>query len=896
MEYKKEFDKIEKKWQEKWEESETFKTKKDEEKEKYYVLEMFPYPSGKLHMGHVRNYSIGDAFARYKRMQGANVIYPMGYDAFGLPAENAAIKNNSHPADWTKKSIKEMKEQQKELGLSYDWSRLVNTSSPDYYKWNQWMFLKMYEEGLVERKKAPINFCPECNTVLANEQVEEGKCWRCGTEVEIKNLQQWFLKITEYADELLKELDNMEGWPEKVKTMQRNWIGKSEGTLIKFPFADNPDEHIPIFTTRPDTLYGVTFMVYAPEHPKVLELVEGTEKEEEVKEFVNKIILEDRFERTADDRKKEGMFIGKYAINPVTEEKIPIYIANFVLPEYGTGAIMAVPAHDQRDFEFAKKYDIPIKVVITPEGHELNGEKMKRAYTEEGVMVNSGKFNGWNNLEAIDGITEHLEEEGIGERTTQYKLRDWLISRQRYWGTPIPVIYCDECGVVPVPEDDLPVELPTDVEFTGKGNPLNSDESFVKTDCPKCGRDAKRETDTMDTFVDSSWYFYRYCSPKINKMPFDEEKAKYWMPVDQYIGGIEHAILHLMYARFFTKVLRDLDLVDIDEPFKKLLCQGMVLKDGVKMSKSKGNVVDPGEIIQEYGADTARMFILSAAMPEKELEWSEKGVESSFKFLTRISELVSGNLEEIEDKKIPEELNSKDKFILAKVQQIISEVSERIEAFEFNLAISSLFDFVSEINKYVASEQCTPEVLNYALKTLVKLINPFAPHLSEELWGKLGQDNLVSVSNWPEIIEKYVDPKLKLGELLVRQTLSDINEVIDLFGQEPEEIDIYVAPEWKRKVYKEIQEEGREISEFMEDSELKKHGNELAKYAQNLKKKQHELKEKILSEKEEVKALEGSKRMMEEEFDCKVKIMGAEESENPKAKEADVLKPGIYLK
>ncbi len=894
MKYKEHFKKIEHKWQLEWERSGIFKVKPDSKKPKYYVLEMFPYPSGKLHMGHVRNYAIGDTFARYKRMRGFNVLYPMGYDAFGLPAENAAIKNNSHPKPWTKKSISMMQEQQKMLGLSYDWDRLVITADPDYYRWNQWIFLKMYEKGLVYRKKAPINFCPKCNTVLANEQVIDGKCWRCKTPVEIRTLEQWFFKITEYADELLEDLDKLEGWPERVKTMQRNWIGKSKGTLIYFPFADNPKEKVPIFTTRPDTLYGVTFMVYAPEHPKVLELVEGTEYEKPVKEFIKKVLIEDRFSRTAEDKEKEGLFIGKYAVNPVTGDKIPIYIANFVLPDYGTGAIMAVPAHDQRDFEFAKKYNIPIKVVITPEGHTLNPEKMLRAYTEQGVLINSGEFNGWNNLEAIDAISEYLEKKGLGKRTIQYKLRDWLISRQRYWGTPIPVVYCDKCGIVPVPEKDLPVKLPEDVKFTGKGNPLNTSKTFVDTICPKCGGPARRETDTMDTFVDSSWYFYRYCSPRYDKEPFDKREVSYWMPVDQYIGGIEHAVLHLMYARFFTKVLRDIGLVGIDEPFKNLLTQGMVLKDGAKMSKSLGNIVDPGYIIERYGTDTARMFMLSAALPEKELEWSDAGVESIYRFLSRVYEIVTendskANFNEIDDKN----LNSRDKFILAKTQKIISSVTEHIEKFELNLAISNLFEYVSEISRYLAGG-AKPEIIGYCFKKLALLLSPFAPHLAEELWSRLGQKGFVSTADWPEINKKYVDPKLELEEILIRQTISDINEVISLVKKKPKVIEIYVAPEWKHKVYASILE-GKELKDLMTDPELKKKGKEVSGYFQRLLKKKHTLSENVLDKSSELKALMESRDSIEREFDCKINIIEADKSSNPKAKSADILKPGIYI-
>jgi len=632
------FNTIAKKWQKKWESSKIFKVDEDPKKKKYYVLEMYPYPSGSgLHMGHARNYCIGDAFTRYKRMQGFNVLYPMGYDSFGLPAENAAIKAKSHPKIFTEKSVKNFIKQQKELGLSYDWSRMIASHTPEYYKWDQWIFLKMYEKGLVYKKKSAVNWCPKCNTVLANEQVHNGKCWRHETtNVEVKDLEQWFFKITNYADELLKDIGKLKGWPEDVKLMQKNWIGRSEGAEIKFPI-ENSDKILSVFTTRPDTFFGITFLVYAPEHPDVAELTKGTKYESKVKEFVRKVVLEDRFERTAEDKEKEGMFIGKYAINPITKEKIPIYIANFVLYEYGTGAIIAVPAHDERDFQFAKKYKIPIKVVINPPDYELNPEKMTRSYMGDGVMVNSKQFNGMNNRDAIPEFAKFFKKNNCGNATVQYKLRDWLISRQRFWGCPIPIIYCEKCGILPVPEKDLPVKLPENFKFTiGKGNPLEHCKEFLNTKCPKCGAKAKRETDTMDTFVDSSWYFLRYCDSKNNKLPFDPEKAAYWMPIDTYIGGKEHATMHLIYFRFFTKFLRDIGLLKIDEPAPRLFNQGMLHKNGVVMSKSKGNVVIPEEIAKKYGIDTARLFLLFVASPDKDMEWSDEGIEGSFRFINKL--------------------------------------------------------------------------------------------------------------------------------------------------------------------------------------------------------------------------------------------------------------------
>jgi leucyl-tRNA synthetase len=580
MEYN--FQEIENSFLKEWEENKIFKTK-EEEGNKYYVLEMFPYPSGKIHMGHVRNYAIGDVVNRYYRMAGKNTLHPMGWDAFGMPAENAAIKHGVHPAKWTYENIDYMRQQLKRLGFSYDWDREVTTCNPEYYKWNQWIFLKMFEKGIAYRKSAIVNWCPHDLTVLANEQVIEGKCWRCGTPVVQKEIPSWYLKITDYAERLLEDLEKLKGkWPSQVLIMQENWIGKSEGATIKFPIKDSSD-YIEVFTTRPDTIFGVTFMALAPENPLVLDLAKDTPHFEEVKAFVDKIKAMSTKERGIVEE-KEGVFTGKYAINPLTKEEIPIYAANYILWGYGTGAIMAVPAHDERDFEFAKKYNLPIKVVVQPKDKEWDLEKS--AYEEEGILVNSGEFSGLESSKAKQEITKYLEEKGLGKKTINYKLRDWNISRQRYWGTPIPIIYCDDCGIVPVPEEDLPVVLPQDVEFTGVGgSPLSKVEEFVNTTCPKCGKPAKRETDTMDTFVDSSWYFLRYCDPKNDKLPFDKEKVDYWMPVDIYIGGIEHAVLHLLYSRFFTKFLKDIGLVSVDEPFEKLLTQGMVLKKWISIGK-----------------------------------------------------------------------------------------------------------------------------------------------------------------------------------------------------------------------------------------------------------------------------------------------------------------------
>ncbi|MCK5234639.1 MAG: leucine--tRNA ligase, partial [Candidatus Aenigmarchaeota archaeon] len=668
------FKKIEKKWQKKWADNKAFVAEKGSKKKKFYALEMFPYPSGKLHMGHVRNFSIMDAVARHKRMSGFNVLYPIGYDALGLPAENAAIKNKSDPKTWTLKCIEMMKEQQQSMGFSYDMSSETATCMPEYYRWNQWIFLKLFEKGIAYKKEAPINWCPGCATVLANEQVEDGKCWRCKSVVVKKDLSQWFFKITEYADELLDDLDRLDEWPEKVKVMQKNWIGKSNGTEIYFKVKDM-DLEISTFTTRPDTVFGITYLVFAPEHPVVKKLIKGTKDEMKIQKFIDKVEKESVIDRTAEGKEKNGVFTGRYFINPVNGEECPIYVADYAIMDYGTGAVMAVPAHDRRDFDFAKKYKLPVKVVIQPKGKKLDASKMKEAYINPGVLVNSAEFDGIDNESAKAKITKWLEKKKLGRKTINYKLRDWLISRQRYWGTPIPIVYCDKCGIVPVPEEELPVVLPKGAKFDGKGNPLETVESFVDVKCPLCSGKARRETDTMDTFVDSSWYFFRYTDNMNDKLPFGMKEHKYWMPVDQYIGGVEHAILHLLYARFFTKALRDIGLTAVDEPFRRLFTQGMVLKDGVKMSKSVGNVVDPGLIIGKYGADTARLFIMFAALPEKELEWSDKGVIASYRFLNKVHNLVADNKGKIISFKADAgKLDAKSKYLLSLVHKTIRNV------------------------------------------------------------------------------------------------------------------------------------------------------------------------------------------------------------------------------
>lgn len=776
------FETIEKKWQEKWENEKAFKTEICD-KPKYYTLEMFPYPSGNLHMGHVRNYSIGDVVARFKKMQGFNVLHPMGWDSFGLPAENAAIKNGANPKDWTYSNIDNMRQQLKSLGISYDWDREVATCKPDYYKFTQKLFLEFFNHDLAYKKKSYVNWCPSCQTVLANEQVVNGKCERCKSEVGKKDLEQWFFKITEYADELLQDLDKLKGWPDKVKTMQANWIGKSRGAEVSFKI-DGTDESLTVYTTRPDTIFGVTYMVIAPEHPIVAKLIEGSETEEECKAFIHKMQFLNEIERTSSEAEKEGVFTGKYMINPITGDKIPLYLANYVLTDYGTGVVMAVPAHDQRDFDFAKKYNLPIKVVITPDGSDIDGNTMEASFEAEGIMVNSGEFNGMGNREALQKIIDFMDEKGIGESKVNFRLRDWLISRQRYWGAPIPVIYCEDCGAVGVPESDLPVMLPEDVEFTGQGkSPLTTSKSFVNAPCPKCGKMGVRETDTMDTFVCSSWYFLRYCDPKNENEPFDYDALKYWMGVDQYIGGVEHAILHLLYARFFTKALHKMGLVPVDEPFDNLLTQGMVLKDGTKMSKSLGNVVSPEEIISKYGADTARLFILFAAPPERDLEWSDTAVEGSYRFINRVFRFVTDNLDKIDinasyDKSA---LTSEDKELRYVLNYTKKKGTDDISVrFNFNTAISGIMELVNAMYSYKGSNNA---LLSECVKETIIMLAPFIPHVTEELWQIVGGEGSVHEQSWVSYDEAalvkdevelvvQVNGKIK-GKILVGAALTD---------------------------------------------------------------------------------------------------------------------------
>jgi leucyl-tRNA synthetase len=775
---------IEKKWQRHWSEERIFRVLENPKKEKYYLLEMFPYPSGKMHMGHVRNYSIGDVVARYKRMKGYNVLHPMGWDAFGMPAENAAIEHGVHPAAWTYQNIDAMRVQLKRMGFSYDWDRELATCDVEYYRWEQWLFLKMYEKGLAYRKRSYVNWCEHCQTVLANEQVEAGLCWRCHSEVRQKELDQWFFRITAYVEELLEYCHKLPGWPERVLNMQHNWIGKSIGAEINFPIEDST-EVITVFTTRQDTVYGATFMTLAPEHPLALDLSKGTTQAEAVRDFVGRVKKQDMAVRSSGGIEKEGVFTGAYCVNPLTGARMPVLVANFVLMEYGTGAVMAVPTHDQRDFEFAKKYDLPLIVVIQPAEDGLTENTMTEAYEGEGILVNSGAFNGMNSPEAREAIVKYLEEKNLGKRSINYRLRDWGISRQRYWGAPIPIIYCDRCGIQPVKEEQLPVILPDDVRVTGAGeSPLLSHASFVETTCPVCGGAARRETDTMDTFVESSWYFDRFTCPDHTEGILDKKRVDYWMPVDQYIGGIEHAILHLLYSRFFTKVLRDEGIVSFDEPFTRLLTQGMVCKEVIrcgthgllypeevregrcihcgrpveiggkeKMSKSKKNVVDPEYLIDRYGADTTRLFCLFASPPEKDLDWSDQGVEGSSRFLHRVWRMVHNRIAVIQGAPSPrpgEVFEGIHQELHRKTHRTIRKVTEDIERFHFNTAVSAIMELVNAVYQFEPKTNKAGSVLREAVEMSIVLLSPFVPHIAEELWHALGNRKSVLLTEWPE--------------------------------------------------------------------------------------------------------------------------------------------------
>ncbi len=782
---------IEKKYQKIWEENKIYKTDTNSSKTKFYALSMFPYPSGRLHMGHVRNYTITDVIARFKKMNGFEVLHPMGWDSFGMPAENAAIKSGTDPAVWTLSNIDYMRDQLKTLGLSYDWDRELATCKPDYYKWTQWLFLEFYKAGLAYKKEAPVNWCPDCATVLANEQVEEGLCWRCSSQVEKKKLSQWFLKITDYAEELLQDLDKLQNWPDKVRTMQRNWIGKSYGSILKFKCAEIEGLEIPVFTTRPDTVFGVSYLVVAPEYPSIDKLI-TKECSQKAYEYIENAKKLSEIERTSTERIKTGVPLGTHVINPFNGKKVEIWTADYALADYGTGAVMGVPAHDTRDFEFATKYNMPIIEVIR-DVNKTDDKPLEAAFTEQGKMINSGEFNGLDNEEGKIKITRWAEKNDAGCAKVNYRLRDWLISRQRYWGAPIPIVYCDKCGTLPVPDDELPVVLPTDVNFKVKGiSPVATSETFVNTKCPNCGAPAKRETDTMDTFICSSWYYLRYIDSKNDKKVFDSELVNKWMNVDQYVGGIEHAILHLLYSRFFVKVLRDRKLVNFDEPFEKLLTQGMVLKDGSKMSKSKGNTVDPDDIFKNYGADTARLFILSDSPPERDLDWSDEGVEGCNKFLNRVWRLIKGLENNISfDFKEPDvsKLSRENSDLLREIHKTVKKITQDINAeFQFNTVISKCREFVNYLYDYVNNKKDYSKednaVISKAILTLIKLMAPIVPHMAEELWFELGGKTSVHLTSWPQY-----DESLAISEFvpIVVQINGKVREKLSMSPNSTEE-------------------------------------------------------------------------------------------------------------
>ena len=871
------FNEIAKKWQKKWEEKSIFRVKENSKKKKFYCLEMYPYPSGSgLHMGHVRNYCIGDTIARFKRMHGLNVLYPMGYDSFGLPAENAAIKAKSHPKIFTEEAIKNFIRQQKALGLSYDWSRMIASHNPEYYKWDQWIFLKMLEKGIAYKKKAAVNWCPECETVLANEQVHDGKCWRHSeTDVKPKELEQWFFRITNYADELLEGIEKLKGWEEDVKVMQRNWIGKSYGVTLKFDVHDENGrkvDEIETFTTRVDTVYGITYLVLAVEHPKLLEWVKGTKYEKNAREFIADVKKKSFVERTAEGKEKNGMFIGKYFVNPFTNEKCPIWTADYALYEYGTGAVMAVPAHDQRDLEFARKYNLPVKAVIKPVDRNLNPEKMPRAFVEEGIMADSRQFNGMKSREAAEKIARLAEQNKWGRKTVNYKLKDWLLSRQRFWGCPIPIIYCDKCGIVP--DYNIPILLPEKVKFTGHGNPLESSKEFVNTNCPKCNGRAKRETDTMDTFVDSSWYFLRYCDASNDKKIFDPKKADYWMPIDMYIGGKEHATMHLIYFRFFTKFLRDIGLIKTDEPAYNLFNQGMLHKNGFVMSKSKGNIVTQDDIEKKYGIDTARLFLMFVSSPDKDMEWDDKAIEGSFRFLNKFYRTIS------EKKKVDEFTNIEE----SKLNKTVMEATNYIEGMQYNKALISIMQFTN----FLADQE---QISRESAEKLVKVLSVFTPHICEELWETLGNDSFVSLEKWPGYDESKIDKEAEAIEEILDSTKRDIYSVIELAKVEkPKKITMFVADEWKYELIRKLKgemEKTRNVSDIMKkfSREFGNYMKDISKIVPKLVKDETKL-PKVVDRKKELEALKSSLGKFKEEFDCDIEIIEEKNSKEAKAKNA----------
>ncbi len=891
------FNAIAQKWQKQWAKKKAFSAKMRKGSKKYYVLEMFPYPSGKLHMGHVRNYSIGDCIARFRRMQGYNVLYPMGFDAFGLPAENAAIENRADPKEWTLKRIGDMTRQMQELGFSYDWDRKAITCLPEYYKWNQWLFLKMLEKGLAYKKAAKVNWCEKCHTVLANEQVIDGRCWRHKeSEVAQKDLEQWFLKITDYADELLEGLEKLGQWPERVRTMQRNWIGKSTGVNIFFRLKDSKTV-LPAFTTRCDTIYSVTFIAIAPENPLALELVKGTDYEAGAKAFIADVGKQTLIDRANEEKEKEGYFIGKYATNPANGEELPIFIANFALM-YGTGIVLC-DAHDKRDFRFAKKYNLALKFVISKDGKPVDAATAQEAFTDDGVLFNSGEFSGMGNLQALPKMAEWIAKKGYGEKTTNYKLRDWLISRQRFWGTPIPVIYCKDCGIVPVPQKDLPVQLPgpEKADFTFGGNPLETVKDFVNAKCPKCKKPARRETDTMDTFVDSSWYYLRYCTPHEKKLPFAKKEAMYWSPVDQYIGGIEHAILHLLYSRFFYKVLRDIKLVDYGEPFTRLLSQGMVLKDGAKMSKSLGNIVDPSGIVADYGPDTVRVFMLGSSLPESEMDWNERGVESVHKFLSKAFSLFE-SAKGRKKSALPKKLSIEERIVLSKTQTTIAKVTENIGSYRFNYAMAAIMELANSLGKY---SQISPAVKRVSLEALAKMLCPFAPHIAEEAWGMLGGKGFASLQKWPKPEKKFLDGDAEQAEKLVEGVKEDVGHIKELANiPSPKKVSVFVAPKWKWALMHEIiyslgkPDFGAAMKMAMSLPDGQKHSKELPGFVKAVVQKFHDL--KSLKKTDELRLLSESSSLLSKELGCETMVIDADKAHgNEKAQKAFPLKPAILV-
>ncbi len=926
-------------WQKKWEEAKIFEVEKDSSKEKFYCLEMYPYPSGKMHMGHLRNYTIGDTLARFKRMNGFNVLYPMGYDSFGLPAEIAAIKQGTHPEITTRNNIASIKEHQKRIGFSYDWRREVSSIETDIYRWNQWIFLKMYEKGLAYRKESLVNWCPGCTSVLANEQVINGKCWRCDSDVNPKFLSQWFFKIREYADELLRDIDGLD-WPEKVKTMQKNWIGRSEGTVADFDI-EGTDKTLSIFTTRIDTVYGVTFMTMAAEHPWCKEFVKGTEYEAEYLEFYEEVMEQDRYKRMADETEKKGVFLGKYAINPLSGEKIPIYAGNFVIYGYGAGAVMAVPAHDQRDFEFAQKYNIPIKVVIQPfDGYIIKGEKMSRAFVEDGKLDKSDEFSDVENRVAIDRIAEKLKELGKGGKTTNYKIRDWLISRQRYWGTPIPMIFCDKCGIVPVAYDNLPIELPKDAVFGKTGNPLEHSESFMNIACPKCGGAAKRESDTMDTFVDSSWYFLKYTSPGLSEVPFKKDEVEYWGPVDQYIGGIEHAILHLLYARFFTKLTRDFGLHHFDEPFKALLTQGMVNlhhpycdqcakflpksfnKEGkwtgaydpesetcntcgskyslksAKMSKSLGNTISPQKIVDEFGADTARFFIMHAANPVKEMEWSDAGCSADHRIILRIWDLIMVMPSTTRDSE-----DVYDEYVKYRLHRMIKNVTDLYQTMLIRDALNEIIGFVDVLRKY---GEMTPNKQLYSecQEMLILMLAPITPHMCEELWKIKEHDQFVSVSTWPSYDAQFINEAVELQWLCYENVLDDVKNIQKLIKIEnPEEIQIIIADAWKNQFVEEtlvLIKEGKNFGDLMKNAmtnpDLKRYGKQIKGFLGRISKNPGKFTIPFNNQENEYGFFAANSSLLQNDLGSKVTIVKEMESDNKKKGQALPGKPALVIR